>query len=62
MSSYNYSTSNYKDKMVAWPFYLYNGNPYTGKMASLYIELIHRSSYTNIYDVFTHNLSSYEGH
>ena len=31
-----YEDSHYKDKTVSWPSYLYNGNPHTGKMASLY--------------------------
>ena len=31
-----YRYSHYKDKMVVIPSYLYNKNPYTGKMASFY--------------------------
>ena len=31
-----YGDSHYKDKMVVKQFYLYNGNPYTGKTVSLY--------------------------
>ena len=37
MSSYQYKDSHYKDKMVSWPSYLYNGNCHTWK-DGLYIE------------------------
>ena len=37
ISSYRYRDSHYKDKMVSWPSYLYNGNLHTWKEC-LYIE------------------------
>ena len=38
MPSCQYTDPHYKDKMVSWPSYLYNGNPYTWKDC-LYIEM-----------------------
>ena len=35
---FRYRDSHYKGGTVMRPFYLYNGNLYTGKMASLYFE------------------------
>ena len=32
--SYQYRDSHYKDKMVLWPSYLYNGNTYTRRQSS----------------------------
>ena len=32
MSCYQYRDSHYKDKMVSWPSYLYNGNPIPGRI------------------------------
>ena len=37
MLSYQYKDSHHIDKMVSWPSYLHNGNPYTWKVC-LYIE------------------------
>ena len=37
MQSYQYRDSHYKDKMVSWPSYLYNGNLHIRKYG-LYIE------------------------
>ena len=50
-----YGDSHYKDKMVVRPSYLYNGNPYTGKMIYLYWDVpqpvrsqnVRKSPYTN---------------
>ena len=47
MESHQYSDSHYKDKMVSWPSYLYNGNPYTWK-AGLYISMT--TGWLNIID------------
>ena len=34
--AYQYRKSHFSDKMIVRPFYLHNGNSYTGKTASLY--------------------------
>ena len=46
IATYHYRNSHYKDKMVSWASYPYNGNPYTWKSQSLY-----RSKLLNIFYV-----------
>ena len=59
MSSYQYSDSHFQGMLVSWLFYLYNGNPYTGRMDNMWIPIIKiRSShlYNNTYTCLTYSV------
>ena len=56
MRSYGYKDPHYKPKTVWWPSQVYNGNPYTDKTASWWIEAL-----DGLYSVLYTNYHCYLG-